>query len=596
MKPEKQGSLQFKKNRRTMKMTKKTIALSLGLVVMGSASFAQSLADAKKAVDAEQYQKATAMLKTLVKSGGKGAAENYFNLGDVYLRRDYVDSARAAFTQGVASDAKSPLNYVGLGHADLIENNPTSAKTNFDKAIDVASKKDHTPYLYIGKAYLELDKPDFTAALTNLQKADEIDEKDKDAETFLVLGDNFGLQRKNSEALTNYMRALSIDAALYRSTVQIGRMYKESRAFAEGETELKGVIAADPNYGPAYRELAELYMQWANQEPANFDAKAAEALTNYKKYLELTDKSYESRLRYAQFLFYAKDFKTLEEETTALAAMNPNDAKNLIVLRLRGYSAFENKNYPQSLQNMKDFFAKVKDTSRLISEDYLYLGQALLKDTTVIGNDSLGIINIAKAIGMDSTKSEALADVAKGYYDARNYEKAFKTYEIVNRFNPNGKGSLYNKFYQGVAGYFYYARADAAGTKLSRDILVKGDTALASVLKESPITIEALMYRARINSFLDDEASPTGLKLPFYQKYLDSAEARVAKGVQPAPPARNMLEAYNQIAGFASYKDDKAKAKLYWDKALALDPQNATALEGVKSLTAPAPKATPKKK
>ena len=59
MKPETQGSLQLKKNRRTMKMTKKTRALSLGLVMMGSASFAQSLADAKKAIDAEQYQKAT---------------------------------------------------------------------------------------------------------------------------------------------------------------------------------------------------------------------------------------------------------------------------------------------------------------------------------------------------------------------------------------------------------------------------------------------------------------------------------------------------------------------------------------------------------
>ena len=41
-----------------MKMTKKAITLSLGLVVMGSASFAQNLSDAKKALDAEQYAKA----------------------------------------------------------------------------------------------------------------------------------------------------------------------------------------------------------------------------------------------------------------------------------------------------------------------------------------------------------------------------------------------------------------------------------------------------------------------------------------------------------------------------------------------------------
>ncbi|WP_449435913.1 tetratricopeptide repeat protein [Pedobacter steynii] len=98
-----------------------------------------------------------------------------------------------------------------------------------------------------------------------MQKAEELDDKDKEAETFVALGDYYALQRKNSEALQNYMRALSIDPALYRSTVQIGRMYKESRAFSDAEGELKNVVTADPNYGPAYRELAELYMQWANQ-------------------------------------------------------------------------------------------------------------------------------------------------------------------------------------------------------------------------------------------------------------------------------------------------------------------------------------------
>jgi len=578
-----------------MKMTKKAITLGLGLVVMGSASFAQSITDAKKAIDAEQYQKATSMLKALV-SSQKGKGENYFSLGDVYLRRDYIDSARAAFTQGVTADPKNPLNYIGLGQADLASNNAASAKTNFDKAIEVSSKKDFTPYLYIGKAYLEGEKPDFAAALPNLQKAEELDDKDKEAETFVALGDYYAAQRKNSEALQNYMRALSINPALYRSTVQIGRMYKESRAFSDAEVELKNVIAADPNYGPAYRELAELYMQWGNQEPANFDAKAAEALTNYKKYLDLTDKSYDSRLRYATFLFYAKDFKTLEQETSEPASVNPNDPKSLIVSRLRGYSAYENKNYPQSLQYMKDFFAKVKDTSRIISDDYMYLGKALMKDSTDKANDSLGLVNVIKAVNMDSTKVEALAELAKSYYDAKNYPKAIATYDVVNRLNPEGKGSLYNYFYHAIASYVSYYKAYTAKTNPSKQILVKGDSSLAKLLKLAPSTYDAILYRARINDFMDDEANPTGLKIPFYQQYLDSVEAHVDK--QTPAVKKNMVEAYNQIAGFASYKEDKVKAKLFWDKSLAIDPANTTALEGIKSLTAPAPKAAakPKKK
>ncbi|RZK80590.1 MAG: hypothetical protein EOO92_07430 [Pedobacter sp.] len=572
-----------------MKMTKKAIALSVGLVVMGSAAFAQSLADAKKAIDAEQYQKATSMLKALVQSSPK--PENFFSLGEVYIQRDYLDSARAAFTQGVTADAKFPLNYVGLGHADLVAANAASAKTNFDKAIEVAKSKDHTPYMYIGKAYLSLDKPDFAAALPNLQKADEIDANDKDPETFVALGDYYAAQRKNSEALQKYMTALSANSNLHRATVQIGRMYKESRAFADAETELKNVIAVDANYGPAYRELAELYMQWGNQEPQNFAAKAADALTNYRKYLELTDKSYESRLRYAQFLFYAKDFKTLETETTELAALSPADSKNIFVSRLRGYSAFENKNYPQALEYMKDFFSKIKDTTRLISDDYLYLGKAQMQ-----AGDSLAINNVMKAVQMDSTKVEALADIAKSFYDTKNWPKAISTYAVVNKLNPNGKGSLYNYYYHALASYFYYAQGLNAKQAPSRDILVQGDSSLVQVAKASPGTIDVYLWRARVNNLLDSETEPTGMKLPFYQQFLDSAEVRMANKVEPAPSAKSMVEAYNNIAGFAAYKEDKEKAKLYWDKTLALDPANATAADGIKSLTPAAAKAPVKKK
>ncbi|WP_276091189.1 hypothetical protein [Pedobacter sp. JY14-1] len=572
-----------------MKMTKKAITLGLSLVVMGSASFAQSLDDAKKAIDAEQYQKATAMLKALVQSQAK-KGENYFYLGDVYLKRDYIDSARAAFTQGVEADAKNPLNYVGLGHADLASNNPTSAKTNFDKAIEVSSKKDYTPYLYTGKAYLDIDKPDFAAALPNLQKADELDDKDKEPQIFVALGDYYALQRKNSEALGAYMNALSLDPKLYRSTVQIGRMYKESRAFSEGETELKNVITADPNYGPAYRELAELYRQWADFEPASAEAKNADAITNYKKYLDLTDKSYESRIRYAQILFYAKDYKSLEQETTELATMNPNDPKNVVVLRLRGYSAYENGNYPQSLEFMNDFFARVKDTTRIISEDYLYLGQAQLKNQ----QDSLGIINVTKALVRDSSKSTILADLAKSYYDAKDYKRAMETYAIANRFNPNAKGagSLLNFYYHGLASYFYYGQGYNAKTNPSKDILVRADSSFATVAKFSPTTYDAYLWRARVNNLKDSDTDPVGLKLPFYQQYVDSLAAHPDK--QTATAKKNMVEAYNQIAGFASYKEDKVKAKEYWEKALAINPQDATAQEGIKSLTAPAPKAAPK--
>ena len=241
---------------------------------------------------------------------------------------------------------------------------------------------------------------------------------------------------------------------------------------------------------------------------------------------------------------------------------------------------------------MDDFFAKVKDTARVIPEDYLYLGQAQLKNQ----QDSLGIINVTKALQKDSSKAVILADLAKTYYDAKEYKKAMETYALANRFNPNAKGagSLLNFYYHGLASYFYYGEGYTAKTNPSKDILVKADSSFATLAKYSPTTYDAYLWRGRVNNLLDSDTEPAGLKLPFYQQYLDSTEAHVDK--QTPGVKTKMIEAYNQIAGFAAYKEDKAKAKLYWDKALVFDPQNAIALEGVKSLTAPAPKTTPKKK
>ncbi|WP_235884592.1 tetratricopeptide repeat protein [Pedobacter hiemivivus] len=569
-------------------MTKKAITLSLGLVVMGSASFAQSLSDAKKAIDAEQYQKAASMLKTLVKNqASKG--ENYYTLGEVYLLMEYPDSARAVFTQGVAADAKNSLNYIGLGEADLASNNPTSAKTNFAKAVEVSSKKDYIPQLYIGKAYISGAKPDFEAALPYLQKAEELDVNDKDAETFLALGDYYALQKKNSEALQNYMRAGNINEALLRGKVQIGRMYKESRAFAESEEALKEVIAKDPNYGPAYREIAELYMQWALQLANEFPARSAQAVENYKKYIDLTDNSFESKLRYAQFLFYAKDFKTLEEVTSALATTNPNDPKALVVLRLRGYSAFENKNYPKSLEYMNDFFAKNKDTSRIVAGDYLYLGKALLQN----GNDSLALPTILKAVAKDSTTTEALDEVALALFKGKKYSQAGDAYAASVKANPEGKNALTNYYYLGTARYYDYAIKDRDGKHPDKKIMVEADSAFAHIIKVKNDFALAYTFRARVAKYSDDPNNPKWLAVPYYEQLIQLVT--VTKPELATASAKDLVEAYVYVGSFYA-QTDKEKAKEYLNKALAIDPANVGAQNRLKDLTSPAPKAPMKKK
>ncbi|RZL46158.1 MAG: tetratricopeptide repeat protein, partial [Pedobacter sp.] len=498
-----------------MKTIKKAITLSLGLVMMGAASFAQSLADAKKAIDAEQYQKATSMLKTLVASQAKEGA-NYYGLGTVYLLTEDVDSAKAVFNNGIAADPKYALNYVGLGKADLQANNTAAAKANFDKAISLGAK-DYMTYLEIGKAYFMQKKPDFAAALPNLTKADELDAKDKDPETFVALGDYYAAQKKNSEAYNIYLRATDINPALYRVNVQIGKMYKEAYAFPEAESQLKKAIEADPNYGPAYREYAELLLQWSYQDPKNGAAKRTEALTNMRKFLDLTDKSFDSRLRYAQFLVYADDYATLAQEVATLKSEDKNNPKEFVVIRMRGYSAVENKNFPQGVTYMNELFARTQDASRIIGSDYLYLGRALQG----AGNDSLAVINITKGVELDTTKAEELAAVGKSLFDAKKYDKAAEVYRKVIKLNSKNPNMAMNNFFLGLSDYYTYAFADRDNKNPDRAILVEADSAFSKVTQLAPEYESGYLYRGRVNKYVDikdNKENSKFLSLPFYEK------------------------------------------------------------------------------
>ena len=130
-----------------MKMISKIAAAGVGLLLVGSTAFSQSLADAKKAIGAEQYQKAKSMLKNLtVTQADKD--ENYFYLGWVYLKQDYLDSAKAVFNKGLAVNPKSALNLAGLGAAAHEEKDNATATTDFNQAIALACcKEQHTIFI-----------------------------------------------------------------------------------------------------------------------------------------------------------------------------------------------------------------------------------------------------------------------------------------------------------------------------------------------------------------------------------------------------------------------------------------------------------------
>jgi len=553
----------------------KAIKITLGLMLAGSAVFAQSLADARKAIDAEQYQKGKALLKALTSSQPTNA-ENFFVLGNLYLktspinqRPDYIDSAKASFDKGVAANNEFALNFVGLGAVDLAKKgNP---KANFDKAIALTKRKDHITDLYIGKAYANAQVPKVAEALIHLEKAKVLDEKD--AQIYLTMGDAYRSQMKNSEAFSAYRTAYELDKTLIRSKVELGKINKLSKAFPEAIEEYNKVIAIDPNYGPAYRESAEAHMEWSFTSQKEYETRIKQALTLYEKYMDLTDRSLESRLRHADFLYLAKDFKALEAEANAMAKLEKANAR---VLRYLAYSAFENGNYAASSQALKEFMAKV-EPSRLISQDYLYLGRAQMKDTTQLTE---GMVNITKAVAMDSTNASVMSEIAQELYKARKYEDAAKAYEIAIK---NPERALLDYFYLGSSYYFDYGGKKTAELNPSNDILVKADSAFSYLIQRAPSTHQGWLYRGRINRLLDGPDDVKGLGVPFFEKYVELVT--VEKPELAATSTNNLVQAYTYLGSVAARRDgNNTKAKEYFDKVLALDPNNTTAQQAIKAI------------
>lgn len=572
-----------------MKTIKRTIAFAVGLAMLGgTASFAQSLADAKKAIDAEQYQKATGMLKALTASQAK-EGDVYFNLGSVYLAVDEVDSAKAVFSQGTVADPKNALNYVGLGRVELFKNNAAGAKASFDKAVELG-KKDYHTYMYIGKAYFELPeglKPDYASALPFLQKADELETKDKDPDVFIALGDYWADQKENSKAYEMYSRASDIDPNIKRVNVQVARMIKMADGYSDAEERINKVIAADPNYGPAYRELSEIQMQWSQKDPTA-EAKRTQALASYKKYLDLTDKSFESRFRYAQFLVYAADWNTLATELPTLKA-EPGNPKNFVISRLQGYSALEKKNYDGAVKYINELFAKPEDASRIVASDYFALGRAYQG----AGNDSLAIINVTKGVQLDTNKAQELADMGQKLYSAGKYPQAAQVLKKAIELKPGNRNAANNYYYLALSNYFAYSNELKAGKQGTNQYLVDADTAFAMVnLKAlTPDIDAAYLYRARIAKVLDNAENPVWLAVPHYLKYIEVLTVmKPEKGAAPQN-LKNLTDAYNYVASYYSAKGDKEKAKEYLNKTLAIDPQNAAATQNLKLLSGAAPAA-----
>lgn len=546
---------------------------SLALLASATATKAQDIDQAKKAIDAEQYEKAKSMLKSIVQAkpaNGRAA----FLLGNIYLKQNIEDSAKIYFQKGMSGSEGGKLNYVGLGQIELDHNNATAALSNFTQAMKDVKKKDTEEYVAVAKAYINADKPDYKAALAVLERAKTANPTDANVQ--MALGDAYYGDKNQNEAYSAYRNAFQADGTLIRAKMQLGVLLKGAKAYTEAVKAFTDVTTSNPNYGPVYRELAETYYYWGNNEPKKYTEYIQKALSYYEKYMTLTDYSLTSRMRHADFLILAKDYKALEIEANKMKEL---DKVNPRILRYLGYSAYENGNTDVAMKSLQDFISN--PANKVIARDYMYLGLAKLRkanntETKTVDQTmfAAGVADIKKSVEMEITMTNDLSEVGKKFYEQKLFREAAAIYEIATT-NTTSKNYLLDNFYLGNSIYYDNTRKDVA--KPDPIALQKADAAFGKVIEASPTTQDAYIFRARTNRLLEKE----DMIIKYYEDYLRVVTEKGEEEVTKNKP--KFIEAYNNIG--ASYANsDKAKAKEFFNKTLTLDAANQYALDSLKQL------------
>jgi tetratricopeptide (TPR) repeat protein len=537
---------------------------SIAFLTSVTLGFAQDVNQAKKAIDAEQYDKAKSMLKSIIKANPIDGRANFI-LGNVYLIQTVTDSAKLAFQRGLAGTDGARLNHIGLGTIDLDAGNLAAAEANFALALKDTKKKDIEELIAIGRAYTYSTKPNFKKAIEVLNKAKLINPND--AIVQLALGDAYIGDKNQNEAYAAYRNAFQFDPTLLRAKMQLGVLLKGAKSYDEAIKSFNEVIAINPSYGPVYRELAETFYKWGRNKPSKSEEYMQTAIGYYEKYLSLTDHSLHSRMRHADFLVLVKDYKALEAEANKMIEM---DNVNPRIFRYLGYSAYENGNADIAIKSLESFIAN--PVNKVIAKDYLYLGTAKFKKGLSADGLSIdptlydsGLADIKKAIEIEPLIIEDLNEVGKKIFTLKLYKEAAAIFEFGTT-NTEYKNYVDDNIYYGLSVYYANNKKDIKPDPIA---LQKADTAFGNVLVAAPSYQDAYLYRARTNSLMGNDE----MTIQYYETYIAKITEKGPEELAKPTTTKKVIESYNNIA--ASYANtDKVKAIEFLNKTLAIDPTN----------------------
>jgi tetratricopeptide (TPR) repeat protein len=531
-----------------MKTPIKSFIAFFALLISFTAS-AQTLQEAIRLTNNEQYEKARAAFKSLAVSSPT-SGDVFFYFGDLMLKMENPDSARILFEKGAAINPTNALAHIGLARYYFAAGDNVKAQLAIThaksligtqagkKGMDMEAPRQALMYNEMARNQLYAATPNYSDAVDYSNTSIKLDAKNP--ETYLVMGDVLYAKDpvNGTPAINSYTSAAKLDPKSCKAYVRIGRLYINGKNMPAAISYLNLALKIDSTFAPAWREKAE-----AQYQIAKFDS----AQKSMAKYLTLNDSPL-ARYRYCLFLYKSGNYEeAIKQGQLSLA----EDSSTIVIYRILGRAYLDSKTPDpvKSIESFDKFLAKQKvlGTPPVIAEDYVYRAKAYSRNK----QDSLAILEFDKALALDTNRKDVYFEMGTSYFIMKKYDKAAEFYKKKIDNAPDkaniGDWIAYGRSLQQLKDY-------------------KGaDEAYKKAVASDPAHPMGWLYRAKANAFLDPKSESDSTKIfyeQFYSRAIGDKEAN----------KRDLVAAGKYLAGYYYIKKNFTCSKAWFTFVLELDP------------------------
>ena len=445
-----------------------------------------------------------------------------------------------------AQDANAQLDVV----AKVIKENKSNPEAYEDQVKDYVkeNKKNGVALAALGRVFL--DVKDTANAKKYAEMA--VDRGEKEAEGYILLGDIAALNDDGGAAATWYQQATVMDPKEPQGYIKYASVYRK-RSPELSVQMLEKLRAIDPSY-PVDAEAGHFFYG------AN---KLEKAVEHYSK-VDLNQLKDNYLVEYATAeLLLANSKKSLE---VALFGVN-KEPRSAAMNRITFYNYTDLKDYKNALKYADALFNK-SDSAKISARDYQYYGYALMGDSAF----DRAIEEFKKALEMNAELNDVRKQLSDAYIAKKDFTNGLSYYEAyLGKIEKPSVPDL-----DGLAQlYIQQASSIDSLNDAKINAFKKADEIYGKIIAESPSNkLYATMMRARINSQLDPETTQ-GLAKPSYEEYAQLAQT------EHADNPKLLIEPYLYLGYYYLLKEDNANAKSYYEKVIAIDPQNPTATQAL---------------